>query len=411
MKLNYFTIILVLIYLLFVSEARDITDMITAFDNPRYRFLFHRFRDWVFNRIGKTGLRTTGKFLQDKYPENMPFPCDTRNFRSKDIPKIVHKLRPGDFDVIAALGDSLTAATGAMATKYMELSMENRGVAWSIGGQGNWRSILTLPNILKEFNPKLFGYSLGDSFPFHKDTQFNMAEIGAVSSDMPFMAKALVKRLRNDPRVNFKKDWKLVTLTIGGNDICSFVCLMKNPEALPKQHRISLTKALRYLRDNLPRTFVNIVSVPSAETVVLLKSKPDRCKFIHRGECACWVGTISNVTRESRQRWQNIQNEFVRVEAEVAKSKEFRGLDEFAVVYQPWSTKLSLNVDNRGTDLSLLAYDCFHMSQKGNAWAATALWNNMLEPPFNKSLNWRNPHKRFLCPTNEHPYVYTYDNS
>lgn len=26
-----------------------------------------------------------------------------------------------------------------------------------------------------------------------------------------------------------------------------------------------------------------------------------------------------------------------------------------------------LNVDGRGTDLSLLAYDCFHMSQKGNA--------------------------------------------
>lgn len=166
-----------------------------------------------------------------------------------------------------------------------------------------------------------------------------MAEIGAVSSDMPYMAKALVKRLKTDPRVNFKKDWKLITLSIGGNDICSFVCLMKNPESLPKKHRVSLTKALRYLRDNLPRfdgffdsffslkigfseeglllihlgwvqvpqflffrTFVNVVSVPSVETVMLLKSKPDSCRFIHRGECSCWVGTINNVTSQSRQR-------------------------------------------------------------------------------------------------------------
>ena len=100
---------------------------------------------------------------------------------------------------------------------------------------------------------QLFGYSLGDSFPFHRDTQFNLAEIGAVSSDMPYMAKALVQRLKNDPRVNFKRDWKLVTLTIGGNDFCSFICLMKDPESMPRRHRVSLTKALRYLRDHLPR--------------------------------------------------------------------------------------------------------------------------------------------------------------
>jgi len=31
--------------------------------------------------------------------------------------------------------------------------VENRGVVWSIGGQYDWRKYLTLPNILKEFNP------------------------------------------------------------------------------------------------------------------------------------------------------------------------------------------------------------------------------------------------------------------
>lgn len=58
---------------------------------------------------------------------------------------------------------------------------------------------------------------------------------------------------------------------------------MKNPEKLPENHKISLTKTLRYLKNNLPRTFVNIVSVPSVETVMLLPKKPEICRFIHRG--------------------------------------------------------------------------------------------------------------------------------
>jgi len=41
-------------------------------------------------------------------------------------------------------------------------------------------------------------------------------------------------------------------------------------------------------------------------------------------------------------RWQKIQREFVQVEAEVAQLAEFRGLDEFAVMYQPWSRNVSV---------------------------------------------------------------------
>lgn len=156
MKLNYYyVILLVSIYVVKLSDTHDITDVITRLDDPKYRFIFHGFRNFIFNSIGRTGLRTTGKFLQEKFPDKMQFPCDLRNRRSKDIPKSVHKLRPGDIDVVAALGDSLTAATGAMATKFMELSMENRGLAWSIGGQWDWRNATTLPNILKEFNPRV----------------------------------------------------------------------------------------------------------------------------------------------------------------------------------------------------------------------------------------------------------------
>lgn len=43
-------------------------------------------------------------------------------------------------------------------------------------------------------------------------------------------------------------------------------------------------------------------------------------------------------------------------------------------------------------------------------WAGTSLWNNLLQPEGTKSSNWASPQKKFLCPTEEHPYIYTYDN-
>lgn len=45
-------------------------------------------------------------------------------------------------------------------------------------------------------------------------------------------------------------------------------------------------------------------------------------------------------------RWSRIQQEYIRVEEEVARMKEFRGLDTFAVVLQPWSKKSSVNKTN-----------------------------------------------------------------
>lgn len=77
------------------------------------------------------------------------------------------------------------------------------------GGQGTWREFLTLPNIIKEFNPNLVGYSLSDSLTHQRASQFNPGEAGAMSRDMPYMATILVKRIKNDKRVNFKEDWKV----------------------------------------------------------------------------------------------------------------------------------------------------------------------------------------------------------
>lgn len=61
----------------------------------------------------------------------------------------MHKLRPGDIDVIGAMGDSLTAGAGVFADSVLQIMIENRGVTTTGGGQGTWRQYITLPNIIK----------------------------------------------------------------------------------------------------------------------------------------------------------------------------------------------------------------------------------------------------------------------
>jgi hypothetical protein len=86
------------------------------------------------------------------------------------------------------------------------------------GGESTWREYLTLPNILKEFNPRLVGYALKDSLGSQKNSQFNVAEPIGMTGDMPFQAKLLVRRMLSDKRVDYEKDWKVWL-------ICCWHCL------------------------------------------------------------------------------------------------------------------------------------------------------------------------------------------
>lgn len=43
-------------------------------------------------------------------------------------------------------------------------------------------------------------YSLKDAFIIERASQFNLAEVIATTSDMPYMAYKLQKRMRMDPR-------------------------------------------------------------------------------------------------------------------------------------------------------------------------------------------------------------------
>lgn len=92
---------------------------------------------------------------------------------------------------------------------------------------------------------------------------FNAAEGGAMSQDIPHMARNLVKRMLSDPRVDIENHWKLITILIGGNDFCANICYTNPPEKTLVYHEKNILSALRTFRDYLPRTFVNLVASPS----------------------------------------------------------------------------------------------------------------------------------------------------
>ncbi|XP_020298546.1 phospholipase B1, membrane-associated-like, partial [Pseudomyrmex gracilis] len=141
----------ILLYLLARTSCQK-----TDLDSPINLILLRTFRNWTYDTFGKTG--TDERYMQaaktinrtqSSIPINISFPCDVTNGRSPNVPNSVHKLRPGDIDVIAAMGDSLTAAAGALATSIVHILIENRGISPSGGGQATWREFLTLPNIIK----------------------------------------------------------------------------------------------------------------------------------------------------------------------------------------------------------------------------------------------------------------------
>lgn len=78
-----------------------------------------------------------------------------------------------------------------------------------LGGEGTWRQYLTLPNILKEFNPNITGYSTGMGEFLSRNSGMNVAFPVSADEDALVQAKLLVSRMKNDPRVNFEEDWKV----------------------------------------------------------------------------------------------------------------------------------------------------------------------------------------------------------
>ncbi|XP_062864135.1 phospholipase B1, membrane-associated isoform X2 [Trichomycterus rosablanca] len=326
---------------------------------------------------------------------------------SDTIPASVHRLRPGDINVVAALGDSITAGFGAKAENLLELPNEERGVSWSIGGDETLETVTTIPNILKNFNPHVFGFSKGRG---KRPNGFNMAVSGAKARDIPGQVRDLVKELKNSTNVDFEKDWKLVTLFIGGNDLCQYC--EDQTSLSPKKYIGHIRDALDILYHEVPRVLVNFVEILQIEDLRKIKSNMTGCALLQSNICPCFLRPEENSEELSQMKRVNreIQTETERL----AFGGRYGGREDFAVVLQPFfqNTAVPMGAD-RQPDLSFFSVDCFHFTERSHAEMGIALWNNMLEPVGSKQTynNFTHDRSRMSCPSEDRPFIFTLANS
>ncbi|XP_043554398.1 phospholipase B1, membrane-associated isoform X2 [Chiloscyllium plagiosum] len=327
-------------------------------------------------------------------------------------PMSVHTLKPADIKIVAALGDSLTTALGANATNVLQLPIEYRHVSWSIGGYGTFSAVITLPNILKLFNPNITGYSKRKTVhqipPTLQQTGFNFAVTGANTYQLPKQARHLVDTMKTFPDINFTQDWKLVTVFIGVNDLCDY-CKDKDLFS-PYSFIYNVTEALDILSDEMPRTIVNLVQLLPIEGLRLVNDGSFGC-LLQRKFCPCLVNPMpdSAELRELRR----INKVFQTKLEELVASGRFDQKEDFTVILQPFLKSVTPPLNLAGeVDYSFFSPDCFHFTIKGHKEMAKALWNNMFQPEGEKvEIYSISKPVQLICPTKEHPYIYTRWNS
>lgn len=351
----------------------------------------------------------TGR-LQPQISANKPFPCALNNTRSAETPSSVHRLRPGDIDVIGAMGDSITAGTAMMSKTFPQLFIEFRGQTVLGGGLKDWRTFLTLPNILKVFNPNLYGYAVANTLAKFRSARFNVAEPFAIVQDMPYMAEVLVKRMKSDPKVDMQNHWKLISIFIGANDVCNDMCYYDNVEDFLANHRKYLHRTLTILRKNIPRLLVNLIAIPDIDnTIRVMKGISPACEFLHKFSCHCIIS--DSIKSKKQKEISQIIKRFQQIYYDVASMPEFQ-LDDFAAVPRMDNVNKTLaTLKNGNTDLRFFAVDCFHFSQYGNAAFANILWNSMMQVKTKEFKTIMKPFEVFSCPSEDFPYISTLKNS
>ncbi|XP_036811337.1 phospholipase B1, membrane-associated-like isoform X2 [Oncorhynchus mykiss] len=326
---------------------------------------------------------------------------------SPTVPTSVELVKAADIKVIAALGDSLTTAIAANGSTILSVPVEYRHVSWSIGGYGTYQDVITLANIFKLFNPELLGpaprWTL-HGFPTSiNETGFNFAVTGHNSLNVSDQTRHMIDTFRSYPGLNYKEDWKLVTVLIGMNDICDYC---KNKTLFSADNFIYyMTEMLDTMMNEVPRMIVNIVQILPMETLREVQRPSIGCELQKRF-CSCLVLPEDNSTDLKELIELNFEFQW-RLEKLLESDRFFK--EDFAVVLQPYLQNAQPpRLPDGQIDLSFFTADCFHFRVKGHEELAKGLWNNMFQPEGQKELvyTFSNPVK-LICPPKDHPYIYT----
>ncbi|CAH3141014.1 unnamed protein product [Porites lobata] len=362
-------------------------------------------KSYVLYMKDKSGISGWTKQQQLLQPTGTTEYCSPLPRRFKQSPSSVHQLQVSDIKVIAAMGDAFTVGLGAQALSLNGFFTDFKGISWSIGGEGYLNQSTTLPNIIRQFNPLLKGASVTspsmDNIPYNDD--LNVAFVGASARDLENQAKDLVSRLKNMKNIDYENDWKLLTMWIGTEDLCQ-VCT-DTDKLGPRSFIKYVMRTLNYLKEEVPRLFVNLVPPMDVSLLYELHGGSSKsCEIMGWNSCHC----LKKGGEERAKISQAVKN-YKRLLRELVSSGLYDTQNDFAVVIQP-----ALQLPPKTKDAKLVeeffGLDCLHFSAQGHPAAALALWRNMLEPFGSKTKGWGDQEK-LECPTKENPYLFTKTNS
>lgn len=342
--------------------------------------------------------RAEGK-LQKAVPAEQPFPCNLSQARSAEPPDHIWELRPGDIDITAAFGDSVIAGNGLLSQSYLDIVPEFRGYSFLGGGLGNWRTALTLPNLLKLYNPQLYGYARTHGLVADRQKSvFNIAEPMLTMRDLPYQAHVLIERLQSDPRVHMQQHWKLLNIQVGMNDMCFELCSWNDTEQYLRLQRQQAYRAFSMLRDHVPRLMINWILLPDLDDLLrTLRGFPGQCNL--RVICSC-------LTVNYRAHYPDAVRRLQRMQWELAALPEFRRSDFVIVPHRLLANLSGIVYTQGGLSTRYFSHDCMHFSQRMHAIMAGALWNSMLQPlNATAARAWRRPLQNMLCPSAERPFL------
>ncbi|KAL7411862.1 hypothetical protein BDY24DRAFT_395118 [Mrakia frigida] len=317
-------------------------------------------------------------------------------------PLAVWDLRPDDFSYTMALGDSITAGwfLGGIRETEEQTMHEYRGSSYAAGGD---EEAITIPNMIRHYNPNLTGFSLGEHGaeicfgalcpvgPIGwnpSQDQLNAALSGSLAVNLPHQARDYLVPQAWRTGVEREK-WKFLNLQIGSNDLCS---LCTAPEMFgfgpgsPDLFELSVREALEIVREGIPNTLVNVVGVFDVSSLYNLTQNgrdPYCSKSIplHGFECSCSLrdGELGDITRRRMQRLATQYNERL---VSIVKSYQARADPTFSLTYQPPSI---LDLSAQPIE-ALSRADCFHPSLAAHQRLARGIWNRLTRSQEEKSL-------------------------
>ncbi|KAK4686310.1 phospholipase B1, membrane-associated, partial [Tremellales sp. Uapishka_1] len=221
----------------------------------------------------------------------------------KSSPTSARDIRPDDFKVVMALGDSITAGFLAKGSRddvqrtSQQLPLlnnrpialpfvleEHRGSSYPIGADPDQ---ITIPNILSHYTKHVKGGSIGSHgclglrCELHPENDhLNAAVSGAKGENLMSQVKDYLVPTIREMKIE-DNDWKFVNLGIGGNDLCSY-CLTPNTTSLPlvgtpKQFAKNIKDSVEYLRANVPNIIVNIIGMFRVSAIYRLTVQDPYC--------------------------------------------------------------------------------------------------------------------------------------